>query len=112
MTHNQTVNPNSPEYFEQGDLYWSESQQRFEEIKFMPVPHAHRAMAKLERKHGWDVTSTTLYAALRTRADQGIDAEVTEVRSIDGESKMLRDRRTGRYRGAYRKSAPKERRKQ
>jgi len=93
--------------FNQGELYWSESCQRFEEIKLMPCPFALRALAKLERTEGFDILTTPLAQALKARAESGIDAEVTEVATIDGGARMLRDRRSGKFRGAYASSRPK-----
>ena len=95
--------------FTQTVLYWSDSQQRYEDIHLMPCPHALRALAKLERKHGFDILTTPLARALKARAEQGIDADVTDVPTVTGEARMLRDRSSGQFRGAYRPSASKRR---
>ncbi len=95
------------EYLAQTENYWSESGQRFERIKLMPCPHALRSLAKLERMLTFEVLATPLAGALKERAEAGIDAEVTDVPTVDGQARMLRDRSNGQFRGAYAKSRPR-----
>ena len=97
------------EYLGQSDVYWSSSAARYEKVRLQPCPHALRALAKLERKHGFDILTTPLARALKARAEQGIDADVTDVPTVTGEARMLRDRSNGQFRGAYRPSASKRR---
>src|SRR4051812_48471420 len=91
----------------QNKFYFSESQQRHEEIKRMPVPYAQRCLIKLERDIGPVVYETALGAALRHRVEQGIEAEATEVPAIGG-GKMLRGPK-GKFTGAYARTASKKR---
>ncbi len=95
------------DYLGQTEIYWSESAQRFDKIKLMPCPHALRALAKLERMLTFEVLGTPLAQSLKERAEQGVEADATEVPTISGDAKMLRDRRTGQFRGAWAKSQPK-----
>jgi len=89
----------------QGEKWYSESTKRYEEIKIMPCPYALRCLAKLERQYGFDSLDTPLGIALKLRAEQGIGAEATEI-EIQG-AKMLRDKKTGQWRGRWKKTEPK-----
>jgi hypothetical protein len=89
----------------QDRYYFSESQQRQEEIKRMPVPYAARCLGKLEKDIGPAIHETNLGKALLRRVHQGMDAETTDVDAIGG-GKMLRGP-GGKFSGAYAKSRPK-----
>lgn len=103
-TEAMTIGDMTPEeYLAQGERYWSESSQSFTEIRLMPVPHALRAVAKLERKCGFDILSTPLGKALLARTEQGVDAVATDIVGFGGR-KMLKDRNTGKFRGAWAKT--------
>ena len=87
----------------QNRVWWSESTQSWEIVSEMPAPYALRALAKLERTHGWDSVSSPLGKALKARAEKGIDAVATNVIGF-GNKKMLRDKETGRWRGAWKRT--------
>lgn len=89
----------------QDRFYFSESQQRQEEIKRMPVPYAARCLGKLEKDIGPAIHETILGKALASRVKQGEGAEATDVDAIGG-GRMLRGQ-GGKFTGAYAKTKPK-----
>lgn len=72
--------------------YWSESSQQWIAIRWMPIPHAKHALAKLDPK-------SALAEALRRRIAQ--DGQLTDVDTIDGTGRLLRSDH-GRFSGAIR----------
>lgn len=89
----------------QDKFYFSESQQRNEEISRLPVPYAARCLSKLEKDIGPAIHETVLGQALAHRVEQGMDAEPTDVHAIGG-GKMLRGR-GGKFTGAWDRTKPK-----
>lgn len=65
-----------PEYFGQGQFYFSESQQEAYEIARMPYPYVVNAARKLLRDYGDEFTGTTLYRALIRKACPGFNQMV------------------------------------
>lgn len=91
--------------FFQGETYHSESRNEDVLIRHMPVPHALRALAKIEKDYGMAHLSTPLCRALAERVAQA--GEVTEVPC--GKSTgvyMLVDPQTKRFTGVYSKYVP------
>lgn len=79
--------------------YYSESKGEMVRIKDMPVPYAENALNRLRRELGPFVDSTPTGAALLTRSLQ--DGVATDVLSLDGKSKMIRDPETGKFVGTW-----------
>lgn len=91
--------------FFQGETYHSESRDEDVLIRQMPVPHALRALAKIERDYGMEHLKTPLARALAERVTQAGD--ITEVPC--GKSTgvfMLVDPLTKRFTGVYKKYVP------
>lgn len=92
--------------FFQADTYRSESRDENVLIRHMPVPHALRALAKIERDYGMEHLKTPLCKALAERVAQAGD--ITEVPC--GKSTgvfMMVDAKSKRFTGVYKKYVPK-----
>lgn len=88
--------------FFQTETYHSESKNEDVLIRHMPVPHALRALAKIEKDYGMDHLSTPLCRALAERVTQAGD--VTEVPCGNSTGVfMMVDPVTKRFTGVYRK---------
>ena len=91
--------------FFQGETYHSESKNEDVLIRHMPVPHALRALAKIERDYGMETLKTPLARALAERVAQAGDTTDIPCGNSTGVF-MLVDPQTKRYRGVYRKYVP------